>query len=405
MPVRSASVVIGAAFGDEGKGLMTDFLAHRGGAGATVVRFNGGAQAGHTVRTPDGRRHVFHQFGSGALAGAATHLSRFFIANPILFLREREELLRLGANTQVSISGEAMVTTPWDMFVNMESETARGAARHGSCGMGIGETVGRNEETPYSLHVKDLEGRDLARRLIGIRDEWLPQRLARLGLTPDAAAYATIRSEGLIEHFLDDLAAFRECVTHLEAEVALRGRQVVFEGAQGLLLDQNAGAPWFPNVTRSNTGLRNVLTLALEAGIGILDSWYMTRTYLTRHGAGPLPFEMSQKPFAAIVDDTNIPNAWQGTLRFAPWNLDLLQAAIQGDLRQRSSIEVRPRLGISCIDQAPNVVPLLKDGELREVLLAEAIRLATSSTFGGDAMLSHGPARSTIECAHLSFSA
>lgn len=78
----SAIAVIGAGFGDEGKGLMTDYCCQRP-KYTTVVRFNGGAQAGHTVVTPDGRRHVFSHFGSGTLRGAATFLSRFFICNPI----------------------------------------------------------------------------------------------------------------------------------------------------------------------------------------------------------------------------------------------------------------------------------------------------------------------------------
>ena len=86
------SVVIGANYGDEGKGLATDYLASQG-TKSLVVRFNGGAQAGHTVVTPDGCRHVFHHFGSGVFAEADTFLSKFFIVNPILFRTEFEETL------------------------------------------------------------------------------------------------------------------------------------------------------------------------------------------------------------------------------------------------------------------------------------------------------------------------
>src|SRR4051812_30640034 len=85
------SAVIGANYGDEGKGLVTDYLAEEG-EGAVVVRFNGGAQAGHTVVTPEGKRHVFHHFGSGTFRKARTHLSRFFISNPALFRPEFEAL-------------------------------------------------------------------------------------------------------------------------------------------------------------------------------------------------------------------------------------------------------------------------------------------------------------------------
>lgn len=87
-----ARAVIGASFGDEGKGLVTDYLCAIQGAGI-VVRFNGGAQAGHTVVTPDGLRHVHHHFGSGTLWGTPTFLSQFFIVNPIAFLAELLERL------------------------------------------------------------------------------------------------------------------------------------------------------------------------------------------------------------------------------------------------------------------------------------------------------------------------
>lgn len=82
---RRADVVIGSAFGDEGKGLITDVLAAKNAGETLVVRFNGGAQAGHTVTTPEGQRHVFSHIGSGTFTGSATFLSRFFVVNPILF--------------------------------------------------------------------------------------------------------------------------------------------------------------------------------------------------------------------------------------------------------------------------------------------------------------------------------
>src|SRR5690348_14536867 len=124
-----ATVVIGANFGDEGKGLMTDYLCAAAGdssrgeiSGAMVVRFNGGAQAGHTVFA-GGRRHVFHHFGSGAFAGAATFLSRYFVVNPFLWAKERDEL---GFCPRVFVDRAAMLTTPYDMLVNQEAERIRG---------------------------------------------------------------------------------------------------------------------------------------------------------------------------------------------------------------------------------------------------------------------------------------
>jgi adenylosuccinate synthase len=132
--------VIGACYGDEGKGRTVDAIAHRLGAGTVVVRSNGGAQAGHTVVAPSGARHVFHQIGSGAFAGAATHFSRFMVSHPMMLAEEVRAVAALGGETVITADPRGFVTTPWDMMVNQAVEMARGGGRHGSCGLGFGET-------------------------------------------------------------------------------------------------------------------------------------------------------------------------------------------------------------------------------------------------------------------------
>ena len=129
----TARVVIGAQFGDEGKGQAVAGEAAAAGGDGIVVRYNGGAQAGHTVVTPDGRRHVFSHVGSGAFSGAATFLSRWFVSHPMLFLKEQAALAALGVNPVVLIDPASPVTTPYDMLINQIVEQARGDGRHGSC--------------------------------------------------------------------------------------------------------------------------------------------------------------------------------------------------------------------------------------------------------------------------------
>src|SRR5215210_8082512 len=125
---RRAIVLVGLGYGDEGKGAWTDFLA-RTEPVHTVVRFNGGAQAGHNVVAPDGRHHTFAQFGSGTLVrGVNTHLSRFMLVNPLGLLREDAELRALGvtdALARLSIDREALVTTPFQVAANRLRELAR----------------------------------------------------------------------------------------------------------------------------------------------------------------------------------------------------------------------------------------------------------------------------------------
>ena len=298
---RRAQAVIGAGWGDEGKGLLTDALAR---PETLVVRFNGGAQAGHTVVTPDGRRHVFHGVGSGSFRGAATFLSRFHVHNPLLHQEEMAALRGLGVQARVTADPRGMVTTPWDMMLNQMAEEARGAARHGSCGLGLNETVTQTE-AGFGLTAADLAGGGLGDLLHGIRSRWVPRRLEVLGLRPDPAWRARLDSAGVLDAFLAAAAAFVAEVPLAADAIAAHPGPVLFEGAQGLLLD--AEHRWFPHVTRSRTGLTNVAALAGEAGIGALDVTYATRAYATRHGAGPFPREAAP----TYPDLTNVPNPWQ----------------------------------------------------------------------------------------------
>ena len=348
----TARVVIGAGYGDEGKGLLTDALAAPYGRDGVVVRFNGGAQAGHTVTLVDGRRHIFHHVSSGAFAGAKTFLSRFFVANPMLLLPELDALAAKGVTPALTLDPDAPVTTPWDMMLNQFAETARGKGRHGSCGLGFGETLERSQHGAFALTAAMLhDAKTLPARLDAIRRRWVPARLAALGLAPDDEHQALIASTAVTERWLADLPLFLGAVEIAGIETLARARAVTFEGAQGLGLDQTRGA--FPHVTRSNTGLKNVLALAGEAGIAALEVTYATRAYATRHGAGPLEHALPGPPASGVQDATNIDNPWQGTIRFGHLDLDALAGRIQDDLgdARGSGITVRHKLAMTCLDQ------------------------------------------------------
>jgi adenylosuccinate synthase len=391
--MKKARIVIGANFGDEGKGLVTDYLSHQTGPETLVVRFNGGAQAGHTVITPDSRRHVFGHIGSGAFNGCATLLSRFFICNPLVFLKESATLRRLGIDPTVYIDEASPVTTPFDMIVNQCVEEARGVNRHGSCGLGIGETIERHLRPAYALTYGELADIDLLRdRLIATRDEWLPQRLTALGVTRVTQHWQRIiDATHLCDAFIADIARFRALTQPATADLIQRAAHLIFEGAQGLLLDQDYG--WFPHVTRSNTGMKNVAELARENGLTDLDVFYLTRSYLTRHGAGPMPGERFAPIYSKIHDPTNIPNPHQGTLRFGLLDIDLLAKSVFHDLRHvPSSIRCAHHLSVSCMDQIDDDQALCLSG-------AQTLRLSPNGflallqerTGAASILTSHGP--------------
>ena len=355
-----ARTVIGANFGDEGKGVMTDYLVHEYQSNL-VVRFSGGSQAGHTVVTPDGRRHVFNHFGSGSFAGADTLLSHFFIVNPMIFRRERQELeLKTPVNLNVTIDWDAPVTTPFDMLINQMVEIKRGGSRHGSCGLGIGETIERGEQFK-TLRASDLTDRaKLKEILLRIQDTWVPIRKLQLGLGSDQDHI--FMSKALIDNYLLDV---QYLLAHTkigrERMTIFTAQNPVFEGSQGLLLDQ--GHANFPHVTRSNTGIKNVLSL-VNGLYKELEVVYVTRAYLTRHGVGPLSRELEVKPFRKIDDPTNINNPWQGSIRFAYLDIDFLKKTIINDLfTNKTNVKVKPSMAITCLDQCDSTVRVYHQGQ------------------------------------------
>jgi adenylosuccinate synthase len=402
-------VVIGAQFGDEGKGRVMDQYAAALGGDGIVIRFNGGAQAGHTVATPDGLRHVFSHVGSGAFAGAATFLSRFFVSNPILFLKEQKTLAALGVRPTVLIDPDSPVTTPYDMMINQIVEQERGADRHGSCGIGFGETLERSLSPRYALTVRDLaDSARLATRLDAIRRDYAPVRLARLGFDGAYAQHGDwFSSDAILERFMADADCFLAAIRVADLRTATQDRMALFEGAQGLLLDQDRG--FFPHVTRSNTGLRNVLTLAAELGLERLDVSYVTRAYLTRHGAGPLPHEVVNPPYPGIHDATNVPNAYQGSLRFGWLDLNLLQRAIAEDLsdaRHFPQFTVSARLAITCLDQlGDKPVRYYQDGGCHEARMEPFIAAVAETVGIENLLLSFGAARNASEVVNRALTA
>lgn len=344
-----AFAVLDAAWGDCGKGAATDLISSHY-PEAIVVRHSGGAQAGHTVETPDGRRHVFSHFGSGSFVGCPTYLGPEFVVNPRVFKIEYEELVALGVKPVVFVHPDCFVTMPTDVSFNRLMERKRGSGKHGSVGIGFGETIERCTRG-FPLRVGDFIGDRHVPIIAAVLSKWRHSRGEELGLplceyVGPLDEWKLYREE--CQFFMDKvvIATPEETIAHHDV--------VIFEGAQGLLLDQNFGVV-FPYVTRSNTGLTNVIPLCDQLGIDKLKVVYMHRPYMTRHGAGPLSLEElwpSVRDNFHIVDKTNIHGEWQGSLRFAPFHKQLILNAILGDLQDAGcGVDIRYYSGRSCLDQ------------------------------------------------------
>ncbi|MEU8005133.1 adenylosuccinate synthetase [Catellatospora sp. NPDC049111] len=295
-------IVVDLGYGDAGKGTIVDWLCATRPV-STVIRFNGGAQAAHNVVTPDGRHHTFAQFGSGTLHGVRTHLSRYMMVDPLALAAEAAHLAELGVAAPfelLTVDRQALLTTPWHRAANRAREAARGDDRHGSCGMGVGETAA------FALAHPDLAVRAgdtgsaavLARKLGAVRDA-LTAELGPLDAPPVAAVAEAFRWFG---------AAVRLVPSSRQA---LSG-PCVFEGAQGVLLDEWRG--WHPYTTWSTTTFDNAETLLAENGDNGALRLGVVRTYTTRHGTGPLVTEDARLT-AALPERHNGHGPWQGAWR------------------------------------------------------------------------------------------
>lgn len=308
-------IVLGSQFGDEGKGLTTSFLCSLV-KNPLVVRFNGGHQAGHTV-VFNGKRHVFSSFGSGTLQGVPTYWSKFCTFYPTSFLNERKLL----NDPVIYVNPLCPVTTPYDIECNRRRELI---AKHGSVGVGFGATIERQEKH-YKLFVQDLFYENiLLEKLKNINNNYYHYNVD-------------------IFNFLKDC---REVIKYIKLsnDEIFHNFTPIFEGAQGILLDQDFG--FFPNVTRSNTTSKNALSLYPHCK----EVFYVTRTYQTRHGNGFMTNE--GKEDIHLVNNENETNTFKsglGKLRISKLDVDLLNYAYQCD--NYFSSKLIKNLVITCTDQ------------------------------------------------------
>jgi adenylosuccinate synthase len=317
-------MVIGLGFGDEGKGAIVDYLTRPEATVryTTVVRSNGGSQTAHNVVTAYGRHHTFAQFGSGSLNGAATYLSRFFLVEPFSMGFEAEHLAHIGLSdpfAHMAIDRRALLTTPYHAAVNRRRENERGAARHGSCARGIGETMvyalANPEDAPRVGDVGDLPS--LRSKLARLRDHYealYPGLEVRFSLEEMLAGYADFAAVASIvdEDYLPDLLAHE---------------RVVFEGAQGTLLDQ--WRAFHPYATYSTTTFENGETLLSEGG-QTGEGWRLgvLRAYHTRHGAGPFPTEDADLT-CELPESHNRTGSYTGGFRMGHLDLVLARYALE----------------------------------------------------------------------------
>lgn len=358
--MKRAFIVVDLGFGDSGKGTTVDALARWCDA-TLVVRFNGGAQAGHNVvDAVTEKHHCFAQFGAGTFVPKCATLYAFpCLVNPLAMFHEEQHLHAQGVSNAFNrfhVDGRCLMTTPYHRALNRLRELARGRARHGSCGMGIGETVAYAMAAGSSAPVAaDVLDPDLLTHKLEAQRVVSKQACAEFGL--DA-------SDKLIAR---ELSTFDVPVAELIERYVAWGRRVmvldpfavttllnhhatiIFEGAQGVLLDEDYG--FHPFTTWSTTTARNANIVLDEAEcrhtrqvIGVL------RAYATRHGAGPFPVE-DDLLTRALPDKYNPENLWQSKLRCGWWDFNLLRYSV-AVAKANGGLDA---LALTCLDQVESL--------------------------------------------------
>lgn len=348
---------VGLGFGDEGKGMVVDHLASRL-PGLLNVRFSGGHQVGHTVVSKEkGVRHVFSNFGSATLRGKVTYWSKGCTVCPVGLTKEASVLRGKGVEPGILINAECPVVTPMDRDANRSSERKRA---NGSCGVGFGATLQREEDF-YSLRFVDL-----------FYPEVLRERLRNIAGYYGRSLDEVEGMDGFMESCEEVVKAW--WARMVEGEQDLSGG-CIFEGSQGMLLDQNRG--FFPNVTRSNTGSDNVPVPADEV------EWFLvTRAYQTRHGKGFMTNEDKPHNIEANPEETNVTNEWQGEFRRSLLDVSLLQYAMRRDERIRNA-KCR-NLVVTCMDHVENEHRFVYKGEVVTCSSAEKFVAGVSALLGID---------------------
>ena len=371
--------VIGKNFGDEGKGLVSASLCLHSGK-KLIVRHNGGGQAGHTVEctaeqvkqnkvgkpeknskatkdcepaknsksAKDGMltkdsvefRFIHHQIGSGAEFGADTLFAETFCPDLYQLGNELEQFEAVyGFRPVIFSEKNTAVTIIDDILLNMALETFRGDKRHGSCGMGINECRQRMN-AGYVLTVGDIAEHNVSwiiDRLRAIREKYTMSRAEILGLpignavvessddgkiiedSEDASPYAGLTNEDILLNFAAEIKKNVAEINIIDADRTWLEQYdlVVFETGQGLLLDEFYRR-YAPYLTTSRTGIANTASFLDKRSLRLDEVIYVTRSYVTRHGNGPLPCECKRAELPGVeYDMTNEPNEWQGVIRYA----------------------------------------------------------------------------------------
>ncbi|HXG75298.1 MAG TPA: adenylosuccinate synthase [Gaiellaceae bacterium] len=279
-----ATVIVGAQWGDEGKGKIVDLLAHES---DLVCRYQGGPNAGHTI-VAGGETYKIRQIPSGIVAGKRSAIGAGCVVDPAVLISELDELEARGHETEglVFLSGNAHLIMPWHVALDGARERRLGRLQIGTTRRGIGPAYA-DKATRIGIRVQDLLDPKILRQKLELavaeKNVWLQRVYELEPFDLEQVLAEQLRHAERLAPFVAD--------TSLLVDRALRaGERVLFEGAQGTLLDLDHGT--YPFVTSSTPIAAGA---AVSFGIGprrIDEVLGVAKAYVTRVGEGPFPSEI-----------------------------------------------------------------------------------------------------------------
>jgi adenylosuccinate synthase len=313
----SAFIVLGAQWGDEGKGKMTDYLAE---GAEVVVRFQGGNNAGHTVEVGD-KQYKLHLIPSGILYGEKLNvIGNGVVLDPKGFFEEIDYLMGLGVKVtpeNLIVSDRAQVILPYHKVLDALKEKARGKNDIGTTGKGIGPCyTDKIERSGIRVcdFIKPEVFKEKLQANLEAKNEYIVKVLDGEALDFDEIYEEYTKLAERVKPFVQDTSV--RIYDEIKAD-----KKVLFEGAQGMLLDIDHGT--YPYVTSSNTTAGGVCT---GAGIGptmITNAIGIAKAYTTRVGKGPFPTELEDSTGEWIREKGHEYGTTTGRSRRCGW-LDLV---------------------------------------------------------------------------------
>jgi adenylosuccinate synthase len=362
-PKTHCVVVVGAQWGDEGKGKLVDVLAERA---DLVVRYQGGANAGHTVHSSAGE-FVLHQIPSGILQGAVCLVGNGVALDPETFFTELDALQGQGVKTEhkIYVSERAHLTLPLHKLLDRAREQRE---KIGTTGRGIGPTY-EDKYGRRGIRVGDLRNLQRARGLISARVASANDMLGLLGGAERADAGEHCE---LLARLAPRLLPLTVDSGRVVYEALERGESVLLEGAQGALLDVDHGT--YPYVTSSNTTAGGA---AVGVGIGptAIDAVLgVVKAYTTRVGNGPLPTEADPSVAERIRELGDEYGATTGRPRRCGW-FDAVVVRYAVRVNGLTGLAVTKLDVLDSFGEIPVAVGYRLDGEVIDSMPADVERL------------------------------